>query len=393
MRILSGAPIFYLLDLGLPSLQTGLMSKRILQFGTSRFLQAHVDWFVHEAQIAGQDIGPITVVKTTRGGPRENRVTEFQNAKGFPVHLRGFQAGKTVDVITQVTSVTRALDANFEWQEVKRIFAFETEIVVSNVGERGYEFETEVYSSEIPPLSFPAKLHALLIHRFENGAAPLLILPCELVSKNGQVLRGILAKIGDHWDVSSPFRAWLQNCVMICDTLVDRIVSEAIEPIGAIGEPYGLWAIKREPGFVLPLHHPCITYTNDLEPYLRLKLHILNLGHTYLTQIWIDEKRRADETVREILSGVVIKNRLMNLYRDEVIPGFAGYIMQDQAIAYVTTTVERFENPFLNHRISDIAQNHAAKIERRVRDFMSWARVKNPALKFPQLEALAISVN
>ena len=368
------------------------MSKRILQFGTSRFLQAHVDFFVHEARVARQDVGPITVVKTTRGGSRESRVAEFQNVAGFPVHLRGFQAGQTVDAISQVTSVKRAFDANIEWQEVKRIFAFETEIVVSNVGERGYEFAAEDYSPEIPPLSFPAKLLALLIYRFENGAAPLLILPCELVSENGHVLRGILEELGKHWDVSAGFSTWMQTRVMICDTLVDRIVSEAIEPIGAIGEPYGLWAIKCEPGFVPPLQHPCITYTDDLEPYLRLKLHILNLGHTYLTQIWMDEKRRADETVREILSDDEVKNRLMALYRDEVIPGFAAQDMKVQATAYVAATVERFENPFLNHCISDIAQNHAAKIERRVRDFISWTQTKNPQLRFPKLEALANKV-
>ena len=36
----------------------------ILQFGTSRFLQAHVDLFVSEARKDGQDCGPIAVVQT-----------------------------------------------------------------------------------------------------------------------------------------------------------------------------------------------------------------------------------------------------------------------------------------------------------------------------------------
>ena len=369
-----------------------LMNKRIFQFGTSRFLQAHVDLFVHEARASGQDIGPITVVKSTRGGTRENRVAGFQNASGFPVRLRGAIAGQTVDTVTQVTSVTRAFDANTDWSVVKNIFAFETEIVVSNVGERGYEFEALADQRHITPQSFPAKLLSLLRHRHENGAAPLLILPCELVSNNGQVLRGILNDLGAMWKVSDRFKAWFAQDVMICDTLVDRIVSEAIEPVGAIGEPYGLWAIKREVGLVPPLHHPCISYTDDLEPYLRLKLHILNLGHTYLAQIWQDEKRRADETVRDILSDGSIKTRLMSLYRDEVIPGFSVHGMGDQAVAYVASTMERFENPFLNHRISDIAQNHAAKIERRVRDFISWSRAENETLKFPRLELLAASL-
>ncbi len=218
----------------------------------------------------------------------------------------------------------------------------------------------------VVPKSYPAKLLALLVHRFQNGAAPLLILPCELVSDNGEVLRQLLAGLSDTWNESPEFKAWLAASVMICDTLVDRIVSEPIEPIGAVAEPYGLWAIKRQPGFEPPLQHPSIIYTDDLEPFLRLKLHILNLGHTYLAQIWQAEQRRPDETVREMLSVQNIKQRLLSLYDDEVIPGFAARGMGDAATRYVATTLERFENPFLNHRVSDIAQNHAIKIERRV---------------------------
>ena len=33
------------------------MSRRIVQFGTIRFLQAHFDLFVHEALASGRDIG------------------------------------------------------------------------------------------------------------------------------------------------------------------------------------------------------------------------------------------------------------------------------------------------------------------------------------------------
>jgi tagaturonate reductase len=37
----------------------------ILQFGTSRFLQAHVDLFVSEAAERGEALGGITVVQST----------------------------------------------------------------------------------------------------------------------------------------------------------------------------------------------------------------------------------------------------------------------------------------------------------------------------------------
>jgi tagaturonate reductase len=369
------------------------MAKQILQFGTSRFLQAHVDFFVHEARLAGQDIGPITVVKTTTGGARDGRVEALGDAKGFPVRFRGHANGHSVDETVMVQSVSRAIDANKDWQGLVQLFVNETDIVVSNVGEGGYEVSAEDWLHRpvagVVPTSYAAKLMALLTHRFQNGANPLLILPCELVSNNGEVLRQLLAGLSDAWNESREFKAWLAASVMICDTLVDRIVSEPIEPIGAVAEPYGLWAIKRQPGFELPLRHPSIIYTDDLEPFLRLKLHILNLGHTYLAQIWQAEKHRPDETVRGMLADPDIKQRLLSLYDDEVIPGFAACGRGDAATRYVATTLERFENPFLNHRVSDIAQNHAVKIERRVADFIAWARKPNPSLALPRLEALS----
>ena len=368
------------------------MTKRILQFGTSRFLQAHVDLFVHEARQSGQAIGPITVVKTTAGGPRGSRIEALGSAKGFPVRLRGYDNGRLVDEIINVQSVNRAIDANKDWPGLIKIFSNETDIVVSNVGDGGYELarddQLRPHSLDVMPAGFPAKLLALLIHRFENGARPLLVLPCELVSSNGRVLRQILTGLAEAWGEREAFNAWLAGSVMFCDTLVDRIVSESIEPIGAVAEPYGFWAIKRQPGFEPPFQHPNITYTDDLEPFLRLKLHILNLGHTYLAQIWLAERRPSDETVRGMLSNLDIRHRLISLYDNEIIPGFGAHDMMEAATRYVATTLERFENPFLNHRVSDIAQNHAIKIERRVNDFIAWAKKPNPSLMLPRLAEL-----
>ncbi len=368
------------------------MTNRILQFGTSRFLQAHADFFVHDARKAGQDIGPITVVKTTQGDARGGRIAAFCSKDGFPVRLKGYKAGQLVDEITQVTSVCRAIDANTQWNQLKSIFADETEIIISNVGETGYDLaadELAVFEpSETAPKSFPMKLLMLLFHRFKNGGKPLLILPCELVSYNGHVLRTLILKMAKDSHQELDFRKWLTESVTFCDTLVDRIVSEAIDPIGAIGEPYGLWAIKREPGLIEPLQHPCIVYTDDLEPYLRLKLHILNLGHTFLAEIWKQEARPQSETVREILKNEIIKKRLFALYQEEIIPGFVARRLGVQAVNYVKVTFERFENPFLNHRLSDIAQNHKYKIERRIIDFIQWGRDSNSALRFKSLEAI-----
>jgi tagaturonate reductase len=368
------------------------VSRRILQFGTSRFLQAHADLFVHEARQAGQDIGPITIVKTTQGGNRGSRVRAFGEPGGYPVRIQGFDKGRIIDETHRVTSVIRALDAHADWVELNEIFSCSTEIVFSNTGDCGYvvdptEAQRRPDASEIP-LSFPAKLLALLIARYERGAAPLLVLPCELVSRNGHALRSLLAELTDRWGEGADFRRWLQHDVTICDTLVDRIVSEAIEPIGAVAEPYALWAIQREPGLAEPFRHPNVIYTDDLEPYLRLKLHILNLSHTYLADIWRREARRAEETVREIIADTGVRAGVLSLFSNEILPGFAARSLGPHAAAYFVSTFERFENPFLKHRISDIFEGHRMKVERRAKAFVDWVHAVDPTLPLPRIEQL-----
>lgn len=364
------------------------MTRRILQFGTSRFLQAHVDLFVHEAQQSGQNIGPITIVKTTTEESRTGRIEALHKNTNFPIRLRGYDHGRLIDETIVIRSVTRALDAHKEWNELVRIFIDEIDIIVSNASDRGYDLSNVDKiqpQSGIIPEGYPAKLLILLIKRFENGARPLTILPCELVTNNGRILRETLNTLSNAWGESTEFTAWLANSVVICNTLADRIVSESIEPIGAVAEPYGLWAIQREYSFEPPFKHPKIIYTDDLEPFLRLKLHILNLGHTLLAEIWKNEHRRENETVAEILLDTNIKHRLLQVYNEEIIPGFGVQGMADEATQYVTTTMERLENPFLNHRLSDIAQNHSIKIERRIIDFIAWVKKRDTSLSFQHL--------
>ncbi len=77
------------------------------------------------------------------------------------------------------------------------------------------------------------------------------------------------------------------------NSLVDRIVSEPILPVGAIAEPYALWAIERQPGMVLPCEHDDIVVTDELAHYERLKLLMLNLGHTDARRVVAHPRRRA----------------------------------------------------------------------------------------------------
>ncbi|MGU3422904.1 mannitol dehydrogenase family protein [Methylobacterium sp. D54C] len=368
------------------------MSRHIIQFGTSRFLQAHVDLFVHEARVAGQEAGPITVIQTSGAVDRAGRVAAFGAPGGYPVIIRGLEGGTPIDRTVTVTSTDRGLSAVADWAKVVDLVAQEAAYLVSNTGDTGYAIAEADRGPGLlaltPPTSFPGKLTVLLHARWLAGGRPLTVLPCELVNRNGRVLQRSVLDLATEAGLPDSFRAWLRDGVIWTDTLVDRIVSEPLEPVGAVAEPYALWAIERRPGLVLPCTHPCIVLADDLEPFERLKLHILNLGHTVLADLWRWKGRQAGETVREILADPAVAAQLDALYRDEVVPGFAAHGMEAQARDYAAATLDRFRNPFLDHRIADIAQNHATKVDRRLAAFLEWAEAGGASLPAPTLRAV-----
>ena len=359
------------------------MNTPILQFGTSRFLQAHADLFVSEAMVAGKALGPITVVQTRGDLSRAGRIGALSTPEGFPVIIRGLEDGKPVERELRVRSVSRSLSTATDWNEVRRIFVEEARVVLSNTGDKGYAL-MEGDGLDGVPGSFPMKLLALLLARFRSGGMPLTILPCELISRNGDVLKRLIADLASRHVGDADFASWLSERVIWGNTLVDRIVSEPIEPAGAIAEPYAIWAIERQPGLTLPCEHACIKLVEDLTPYERLKLHILNLGHTVLADRWLSQRRPAAECVKDILADAAIRAELEEIYRAEVVPGFRTHGLGDEAEAYVVTTLQRFLNPYLDHRLADIAGNHAEKIVRRIFGFRDWC----PDVPMPRLSAI-----
>ncbi|MEO7495045.1 MAG: mannitol dehydrogenase family protein [Massilia sp.] len=341
----------------------------ILQFGTSRFLQAHVDLFVSEAQQRGEALGAITVVQTTDSAQSARRVAAFNAAGGYPVRVMGWRDGAPVELTQRVTSVTRALQVSCDWPAI-RAAALAARVIVSNTGDRGYELSPQDHAGllldDTAPRSFPAKLLVLLHARFGAGAAPLSLFPCELVANNGSVLRELVIGLARQWALEPAFIAYLAEGCVWANSLVDRIVSEPIEPIGAVAEPYALWAVEAQPGLLLPCSHPQLVLTERLEPYERRKLFMLNLGHTFLAEQWLLYSRPPGETVLQAMGDSALLAELEALWEEEVMPVFRALGEEADSRAYLAEVKDRFNNPYLAHKLADIAQNHDEKKRRRL---------------------------
>jgi len=373
------------------------MAQPILQFGTSRFLQAHVDLFVSEALAgaagAGDALGGITVVQTTDRPDGAARIAALARGDGYPVRIRGLAGGERVDRTVHCTAVREAWQAATHWPELRAAVAGEVRVIVSNTADRGYLLDDRdgpaaLQPGSAPPHSFPAKLLVLLHGRWKAAPqASITLLPCELVERNGDVLRDVVAGLARQWALPAECIEWLTAHCVWANSLVDRIVSEAIEPVGAVAEPYAVWVIERHPRLTLPCTHPAIVLSDDLAFYERLKLLLLNAGHTYLAERWLQDSRPAGETVREAMADATLRAGLEALWAEEILPVFGALGARPQAEAYLVDVRERFENPFLDHRIADIAQNHAQKKQRRFGPLVALASEHAPHLTQPHLKA------
>ncbi|WP_244815091.1 mannitol dehydrogenase family protein [Caballeronia sp. Lep1P3] len=355
------------------------MSNPILQFGTSRFLQAHVDFFVTEAarRDPAQALGKITVVQTTSSAESRARTDALRATGRYPVRIRGLRRDETVDETIECDAITEALHANEDWPLLLERIRRDVKVIVSNTADAGYalfdEDTADLLDGQRTPRGFAAKLAVLLHARFRAGAEPITLLPCELVSRNGDTLRDLVCGLARAWNAEDAFIQYLtRDCVWV-NSLVDRIVSEAIAPVGAIAEPYALWAIERQAGMVLPCEHEDIVVTDDLAHYERLKLLLLNLGHTMLADTWRTRDGAPDMTVLDAMRDPALRDPLEAVWREEVLPVFTALGKHEVAIDYLASVRDRFENPFLVHRLADIARNHEEKKIRRFQPVIDLA--------------------
>lgn len=372
------------------------MGQPILQFGTSRFLLAHMALFVSQALArgaAGQALGGICMVQTTHNPDSARRVTALAGGGGYPVHIRGMRHGEVVDRQHTGQAVREALRCDIDWPRVCETFALDARVIVSNTADSGYQLDALDTAALLAPeatapRSFPAKLLVLLHGRWKrNPGMPLSIFPCELIERNGDTLRDLLSELATRWAMHERFMHWLHGHCVWANSLVDRIVSEPLLPVGAVAEPYALWAVEDQRRMQLPCRHESIVVTDDLARFARLKLFLLNGGHSFLAERWLREGRAADETVLQAMNDPLQRAELEALWSDEMLPVFEALGLRDAARDYLVELRERLLNPFLAHRLAEIANNHAQKKQRRFAPLLALAEAHGLKVPQPRLRA------
>jgi len=346
------------------------LPETVLQFGSGRFLRAFADLFIHQANQQGQKVGRVVIVQSTAG----DRAGALASASGkYHVVIRGIENGQVVDRVEGCEAVSRALAAQTQWPQVLDLARSpHLATVLSNTTEAGYEIFADEKADDTVPRSFPAKLLAVLKARHEAGLPGLRIIPCELREGNAGLLKQIVLDLAARFGVAQATVKYIQNTCSWHETLVDRIVTGtpaehpllATDPLLTVCEPYALFAIHRAGREKLGqefLKNPAIIWTDDVLPYFLRKVRILNGGHTaLLLKAWPRGFRQVGEAVRDAENRAWLEQLLFT----EIVPVLEGRC--DDPSGFAKAVLDRFANPFLQHKLADIALHHASKVQVRL---------------------------
>jgi tagaturonate reductase len=354
---------------------------RAVQFGEGNFLRAFIDWMLQQMNRQGKFNGMVRIVQ-----PLPTGTGEALNAQGgrYTLILRGLENGRPVEKREIIDCVKDCMNPYTHWGDVVDCFrGRDLRFVFSNTTEAGIEYKPEAYTPGQCQQSYPAKLTNLLYERYQSfdgaGDRALVIMPCELIDKNGSTLRDYLLRHAKDWKLPPGFAAWIKDANIFVNTLVDRIVAgypqaDAARLEAELGyrdalldcaELFHLLVIEGPASLAreLPLAQ-CglnVVMTEDLTPYRDRKVRFLNGAHS-------------GSVLAASLSGLTLVDEMMNdqdfgpfvrgLIFDELFHTVA--LPEDEKRLFAQSVVERFQNPFAQHRLLSIALNSVAKWPVRV---------------------------
>src|SRR6185312_14866543 len=319
------------------------LPERVLQFGTGAFLRGFIEYFIDEANRAGRFNGSIVAVASTPS--RRDEMLNEQDGL-YTLAIQGVQAGAARQEYRVIGSLSRALSACDEWEAVLDVARDRTvRLIISNTTEIGIALDDADRFDASPPKSFPAKLTRVLAERASavdyDAEHTLTVLPCELIERNGDVLRAAdLARL-------------------------ERLFGYR-DGLATSCEPYALFAIEGDDALRQSLEFPGddwrIVVTGDIQPYRDQKVRVLNGAHTLVVPAAL---LAGLETVRDAVEDLAMGQLMRRAIFMEIVPSF-DVPEPDAQDSFAHDVLERFANPYIRHALADISLHGTAKMRVRV---------------------------
>ncbi|OCN00199.1 altronate oxidoreductase [Clostridium sp. W14A] len=354
---------------------------KVLQYGEGNFLRAFVDWQIEQMNQKADFNAGVAIIQPL---PQGNAALLNEQDRLYTLFLQGMENGNPVRTHSVIGCVNKAINPYENYQDYLSLAGCETlRLVVSNTTEAGIAFDPACGPDDAPPTSYPAKLTQFLYRRYQvfGGAKDkgLIVIPCELIDRNGEKLKKCVLQYAEQWKLEHGFIEWLNQSNTFCCSLVDRIVpgyprdtiDEVTKELGYIdkavdvGELFHLWVIEG-PKWIsneIPFEKAGLNVkvVADMTPYRTRKVRILNGAHTTLVPVaYLLHLDTVGEAVDDALAGKFLTQTVER----EIIPTLD--LPKQELEDFAKAVFDRFRNPFVKHYLMSIALNSFSKYETRV---------------------------
>jgi fructuronate reductase len=316
----------------------------IVHLGLGAFHRAHQAVLTQRAMLAAGGDWSIAAV-----APHSTKVRDALQPQDnlFTVATR---AGGTEE-LEVVGSIREVLVAT---QQPGRLTALlsspDIHVVTLTVTEAGYQPDGEIVAQLV---------RGLRARRAHD--AGLTVISCDNLPDNGRLLSGLVSSACE-----PALSDWVSRRVTFPSSVVDQIVpattGDDLRAVAAklgladfaavVGEPHRQWVVEdRFGGPRPPWEHAGVVFTDDIGPYQRTKLRVVNGTHSALAYLGL---RAGYSTTAEVAVVPEFVAYVKALVHNETGPGDADAV------------VARFANPMITHRLTQIADGGRHKLPQRL---------------------------
>jgi len=382
---------------------------RMVHLGLGAFHRAHQAWYTAHA-----------------GNAREWGIVAFTGRSAVMAEVLSRQdglytvieRGSAADRHEIVTCLAEARDGASISRLVKPFTSPDVALVTITVTEAGYRLradgspdtsdealvrdlatlhEAASSGAELGMLSLTTMLGRLLagLEARRRASGPgIAVVPCDNLPANGPLMsRGTIQAA----EIVSPGLAeWITQNVSFVSTSVDRITprttaadaqrlnaqQEWTDAAPVVTEPFRDWVLSGS----FPVGRPAwedagARFVDDIEPWERRKLWLLNGAHTLLS---FGGLLRGHETIAQAIADPVLSAKVEEFWDEASAQLPAGLAV----VSYRAALLERFRNPRIEHRLAQIAEHGTRKLSVRI---VPVAEAQLRAGRLPGAAAFAVA--
>jgi fructuronate reductase len=231
------------------------------------------------------------------------------------------------------------------------------------------------------PLSLVGWLALGLKDRRDSGLPPFTPLCCDNMVSNGRKLRAAVVEYAAQLDPE--LADWIAGEAVFPDSMVDSITPATDQHLEALvrqqgfddeipvsREAYAAWIIED----VLPAGSPDLrgagaVMAADVGAWEKAKLRILNGAHSTLAYLGL---LIGHQSVFEAMGDAGLARFVERLIREDITPSLEPSPLD--LGAYAAAILQRFRNPAIRHKLSQIAWDGSQKLPYRLLDTIAEAR-------------------